>query len=601
MTDPVTEGQASKRTPTADAQESELTTLVGRRALQKLQDRFAALGQVTVCVCTVDGTPITKPTWGSRYSKLIGTSKAGRKAFTISIRAAAEDTTAPVPSMCHKGMSLYASPITHADRHVATIVVGSRAEGAVDEATIEATASEFDIDLIELRESAALLDRRHGGTPESIHRFADTLADTIATLYGQADQIRHQLADLQTVHELADLLSGSRDLQEILNRTVQRVVEIMPVKACAIRLLNRDTGELVIKAVHNLSEAYLNKGPVLVRENAIDAKAFDGEAVYIEDATNDPRIRYPENARREGLVSGLCVPMTYRGQTIGVIRVYTSVRYRFTQSEEALMGSIGSQTAAAIVNTRLIEEQVEADRVQRQMESAAAIQQRMLPVSSPRHARLEWGCVYDPTLQLGGDFYDFVELADGRLGVCVADVVGKGLPAALMMASVRSALRAHAANGDDVDTIVTAVNRHMHRDTLVSEFATLVYGVFSEDGSTLTYCNAGHEPPLLLRDGRFTPLTSGGMVIGVMPGEAYVRETIALRSGDVLVIVTDGVTEALDFADEAYGRERLNDSIRTHASLDAQQLAQQVLWDVRRFVGLADQSDDITVVVAKVS
>ena len=600
MTETVAEMLSTEPATLGAPVETKLMSLVGKRPLQKLQDRFAALGQVTVCLCTVDGVLITKPTWGSRYSKLLGTSDRGREAFVAKVRDAAQDAASRIPSECHEGLSLYASPIIHGDRHLATIVVGSRADSRMDDATIESAAREFDVDLVELRESAALIDDRRGGTAESIHQFADTLADTIATLYGQASQIQQQLADLQTVHELADLLSGSRDLQEILNRTVQRVVEIMPVKACAIRLLNPDSGELVLKAVHNLSEAYLNKGPVLVRENAIDATAFDGETVYIEDAAADPRIRYPDNARREGLVSGLCVPMTYRGQTIGVIRVYTSVRYRFTPSEEALLGSIGSQTAAAVVNTRLIEDQVDAERVQRQVEAAAAIQQRMLPATRPIHSGLDFGCVYDPTLQLGGDFYDFVELPDDQLGLCVADVVGKGLPAALTMASIRSALRAHAANGRDVDITVTAVNRHMHRDTLVGEFATLVYGVFSEDGKSLTYCNAGHDPPLLLRDGRFTTLTAGGMVIGILPEECFTRETVTLRQGDVLVIVTDGVTEALNFADEAYGRERLRESIRKHASLDAQQLAQQVQWDVRRFVGLAEQSDDITIVVIKV-
>ncbi|MHC4697354.1 MAG: PP2C family protein-serine/threonine phosphatase [Planctomycetota bacterium] len=225
----------------------------------------------------------------------------------------------------------------------------------------------------------------------------------------------------------------------------------------------------------------------------------------------------------------------------------------------------------------------------------------MLPDQPPQVARLDFGCVYDPTLQVGGDFYDFIELSNGELGVCIADVVGKGLPAALLMASVRSALRASAKGGLTLEEILAEVNRHMYRDTLVGEFTTVFYGKFSSDGRAFTYCNAGHPAPVVLRGDDFIELVTGGLVIGVQPGAEYEHETMVLQPEDVLVMMTDGVTEAISFDGDAYGRERLLASICRHRSLDAQQLAQQILWDVRRFVGLAHQSDDITIVVAKVS
>ena len=579
---------------------TKLTALVSREVLQKLQDRFAALGRVTVCICSVEGSPITRPTWGSRFSELIGTSPRGRTSFADTTRECAQDPEREVPLMCQEGMTVYAAPIVHKNVRLAVIMVGTREPTLPAYETVADIAAAYEIDPEQLWEDVSAIDPHSGGTPEAIRQFADVLADTIAALYAQAERIQTQLADLQTVHGLTELLSGTHDLQEMLDLTVSRVVEVMPVKACAVRLLNLDTGELVIKAVCNLSEEYLRKGLVTLRDSACDATAFAGQAVYIPDVPNDPRTRYPENARREGLVSGLCVPMTYRGETIGVIRVYTAKRYKFSESEQALLRSIGSQAAGAIIANRLWQEHARAERFDRQVKAASEIQHRMLPSQPPRHAGLELGGAYDPTLEVGGDFYDFIELPDGQLGVCIADVVGKGLPAALMMASVRSALRVHAYQSHDVGCIMERVNRHMCRDTRAGEFATLIYGVFSADSHTFTYSNAGHIPPLLLRGDKLTELTAGGLVIGVQPEETFERGTTLLNPSDILIMITDGVTEAMDFEGTAYGRDRLVASIRKHRSLDAQQLVQQILWDVRRFVGLADQSDDITIVVAKV-
>ncbi len=593
-------GSVNEAVSDGDRHLSELDELVGRDVLQRLQDHLSALAKVTVCICTVDGTPLTKPTWGSRFSELIGTSEAGRASFLSVMHDCARDSSPDPRHTCHEGMTVVPTPIIHDGHSLAILITGTRNPDAPSRAIVEDIARSFKIDADELARGTTQIDPYRGGAPEAIRDFARVLGDTIATLYGQALQIKRQLSDLQTVHELTQRLSGTQDLQEILDMAVRRIAEVMRVKACAIRLLNRDTGELVIKAVYNLSEEYLRKGPVILHQNSIDSAAFAGETVYIEDAVSDPRTRYPENARKEGIVSGLCVPMVYRGQSIGVLRVYTGERYRFSSSECSLLRSIASQAASAIITSRLRKEQHEAERVQRQVVAAGAIQKRMLPAKPPTHPGLEIGCVYDPTLEVGGDFYDFVELSEGRLGVCIADVVGKGLPAALMMSSVRSAMRAYAGRIDDVDRAVAEVNRHMCRDTLESEFATLVYGVFSADGRSVSYCNAGHLPPLLLRDDRFHELTAGGLVIGIRADATYDRGSAALQPGDVLTMVTDGVTEAIDFGDTQFGFDRLRESIRRHRSLDAGHLASQLLWDVRRFVGLADQSDDISIVVVKV-
>ena len=283
-----------------------------------------------------------------------------------------------------------------------------------------------------------------------------------------------------------------------------------------------------------------------------------------------------------------------------MLRAYTGEKRVFAESEAATLRSIASQAAAAIINGQLHEEHLESERFQRQVEAAGQIQRRMMPDTPPIAAGLAFGCEYDPSLKVGGDFYDFIETPNAGVGVCIADVVGKGIPAALMMASVRSALRAHATLTPEIESIMVEVNRHMYRDTLVSEFATMFFGVFSRDGKSFSYSNAGHPPPFWLRDGQIRMLEAGGMVVGVDPSATFDSETIDVEPGDAIVMVTDGVTEAMDFEGRLYGQDRLRKSVKKHRTLNAQTMAQQLLWDVRRFVGLADQSDDITIVVTKV-
>ncbi|MEE9294565.1 MAG: GAF domain-containing SpoIIE family protein phosphatase, partial [Phycisphaerae bacterium] len=342
------------------------------------------------------------------------------------------------------------------------------------------------------------------------------------------------------------------------------------------------------------------KGRVLLSENPIDSAAMNGETVYIEDATTDPRVRFPQQAKAEGLVSGLCVPMTSRGKTVGVIRVYAGSRRRFSAHEEALVRYAGFQAAAGIIEAGLVQQQHQAERQMRQMQQAADVQRRMIPAHPPAHVHIDFAGVYDPSLELGGDFYDFIDLGGGAVGFCIADVVGKGIPAALIMASVRSALHAYASTGTAVKETITRVNLQMCRDTLRGEFVTVFYGVFAADRRQLVYVNGGHDPPLLLRGGKFRELLTGGMVIGVLADAAYDEEIVDLRPGDLIVFYTDGVIDALNFDGESFGRRRLRESILKYRDCPAAQLADQIKWDTRRFAGLAQQNDDITIVAAKV-
>ena len=580
-----------------------LTEAIGASRLQEIQDRFASLVRVSITIMDADGRLITQPSCSSDFCRLLASVSAGRSVCAASAdssaRAAAESGSTTL-GRCHAELMQYSTPITQDGRHVGTIVVGDRPAHGIPSDSLDALAIDLGLDRKELAEAASALSASTPDRERTIEQLLELLAATLGAMCLQQIELGDRVDELTTVCDLAGMLASTDDLQEILDTVAVRVCEVLKVKACGIRLLDESGGELVVRAVHNLSQRYLDKGAIRVDENPIDGAAIRGETVYIEDARSDPRIRFPKQAREEGIVSGLCVPMTYRGSTIGVVRVYTDRLTHFGDIEVAVLRAIASLASAAIINTRLYTDRRASDEYERQLRDAGEIQRRMIPAQPPPHRCISFGTVYDPSLDVGGDFFDFLELRDGQVGVCIADVVGKGISAGLMMASIRSAFRAYAQTLAEPEEVVSRVNRHLCRDTLVSEFATLFYGVFSADGRQLTYCSAGHDPPLLLRYGKVERLNIGGLVIGVDPNEPYTREVLELEAGDIVIFYTDGVVEAMDFDGRSFGRDRLRRSLLRHQEAEAPTLAQQLLWDVRRFAGLATQSDDITLVVAKV-
>jgi len=440
------------------------------------------------------------------------------------------------------------------------------------------------------------------GGNDGIAEFAKVMAEGLSRQCRRSDEAAARVVELATLYRLTAEFTGQRNLQVILDLVARTVVEVLKAKACSIRLLNEDRSELVIKAVANLSPEYLSKGPIRVSESKIDQEVLSSSRpVYIADERTDPRVLYPAEAREEGIVSALCAPMIYKGKAEGIVRVYTAEPHEFDWFEVSLLQAISAQAAAAIVNARLYEEAVRSAEIRRALQVAAEVQRRMIPARPPSARGLDIGAVYVPCFELGGDFYDFVPLPEDNLGLAVCDVMGKGVRASLLMASVRASLRAHAANIYGIADVLTKVNRDLCNDTLTSEFATLFYGVIDLKVRRLTYANAGHVPPVLFRDGKAQELPSSGPIVGIDPQGRWTQEVLTLRTGDVVLAYTDGLSDAMNFADESFGHERIRQAAleAIAAGQSAEGIAQHVLWTMRRFSGLQSRMDDLTVVVIR--
>ncbi len=566
-----------------------LTDFLDLQTLQEIQDSFAAVANVKAVITDAGGARITQPAPTTEFL---------RRQRAI---AAAEDN----PDKPQKEGTEYVAPIMVNNQRLGTIRMAStRSDGLpIDDARLAVLAEKAGLEFRQVKGLAQQISREinrvRNAKPAAI-QFLFLLANAIARLCYQEFQLRQRINELTAVYTVTMMLAEARDLDRVLQRTVELVCELMNVKAASIRLVNKESDELVISAVHNLSVEYLNKGKIRLSQAEIDRVALSPKGYeYVRNMAVDPRILFPQESTREGIVSMLSVGLRYKGRPIGVLRLYTSQEQAFTQLQIDMLKAVAAQAAAAIENARLQAETAEADALEKQVMMARDVQQRMMPHSPPELAGIEFASVYIPCFELGGDFYDFIPLPSDNLGLCVADVSGKGVPASLIMASVRSSLRAHVDYIYYLYEVLHRINTMLYRDTKTGEFVTLFYGVLDTRNRRLTYCNAGHPPGLLLRDGQLLELGSENMVLGVDPAERYTQSVIDLKANDILLLYTDGVPDAMNFQQQSYGRQRLVDAFMKGGET-AEAVVQNLLWDMRKFVGMTKRTDDVTMIVVKV-
>jgi serine phosphatase RsbU (regulator of sigma subunit) len=418
-----------------------------------------------------------------------------------------------------------------------------------------------------------------------------------------AEKTREQIDRDEQIYQLTTLVAGAFSLQEVLDKLAEAAVKIMVgVKACSIRLLDEEAGDLKMRSTYGLSEEYRNKGPVS-KDDPVIEQAFAGEAVVLDDMRVDGRVKYQEATLREGLVSQLTVAMRFRRKAIGVLRLYSPKPRQFYEDDIALARVVASQCAVAITNAKLYAEAINGQKMREQIRLAGVIQRRMIPEKAPSMPGLDIAATYIPCFDVGGDFYDFLRTSDNSIAVAIADVMGKGIPAAIMMSLFRGAARAYVDAEPDkgaVEKIISKLNKMACGECKDGEFVALFYAVLDVKEKTLTYCNCGHEPAVLIRNGKIVELDKGGFVLGIETKAEYEIETLRLQDGDCLLFYTDGLIDAADFDGQFWGRDRMLETAKKFTSLEAGQMVKNVLGYRRRFVGLASQVDDTSIIVIKV-
>lgn len=466
-----------------------------------------------------------------------------------------------------------------------------------------------------------------GGTEarQTLERAVALLASTTAELCEHELDLRHRVKEASALYRLSTMLPRATSVDRVLQVALELALDVLELDCGAVVLVPEDTEEiaelkgqseedLVYKASKGLSEEWLDDPRPLSKDRVFDRIAIGGELVISEDLSQDPRVFEPDRVAKEGLVAAIHAGMAFQERPIGVMRLYARSTRTFEESDKRVLRSIASQAAMAVQQARLLKMQDEDQRLQRQLQLAADVQRRMLPrfvpSSTKDYQNLDIAAKYIPSFELGGDFYDYIGLT-GHMGIVVGDVVGKGIAAALLMSAVRASLRAHAQGVYDLDEVISRVNIALCRDTLDNEFATLWYGVLDPIKLRLTYCSAGHEPPIIVRVPDHRPpgladideLAVGGMVVGIDPSQRYQRAVYDMHPGDVLVAYTDGVIDTVNFDRQKFGKKRLRacilEILKTNPKATASDITEHIHWSLRQFAGLAPRFDDETIVVIR--
>jgi sigma-B regulation protein RsbU (phosphoserine phosphatase) len=267
--------------------------------------------------------------------------------------------------------------------------------------------------------------------------------------------------------------------------------------------------------------------------------------------------------------------------------------------------TFGGTTVAAVLGVLLYRLQIELKasrhelaRKEVELKIALEVQQALFPRQLPTKGGLEFSAVCIPSAGISGDYYDVLQLPDGRLIFAIADISGKGLSAAILMANLQALLRLLADSALEPSEVCRRLNRHLHEVTDASKFATLFYGEWKPWERRLVYVNAGHNPPLLLGNGRINRLEEGGMPLGMFPSPEFQTAAVCLTRGDIVVLFSDGITEATSKTGEEFGDERLESVVRAHVGRPLDEIQQRILESVRHWAGDRPE-DDMTLVIAR--
>ncbi|MGB9906278.1 MAG: SpoIIE family protein phosphatase [Candidatus Saccharicenans sp.] len=400
--------------------------------------------------------------------------------------------------------------------------------------------------------------------------------------------------------QVSQALILHKPIDELLDEIMDLICKTLPMDRAILMLKEGNPPDLVPKEVR-IADPNLITQKIQVSRCIIDIVLAENSSVLTYDAQIDPRFRASESIVQSNIHSAMCVPLWNNRAIIGVIYADRILHLeRFSEEDLKLLTLLSNLAAIKIENARLIQQAIEKEKMERELALASQIQKDFLPRQNPKCDKFDMAGYNLTCYQVGGDYYDFINIDDHRMAIVVADVSGKGVSASLLMASLRAAIYAELSPEYSLERLGRRLNDFVHHSSSASNFITFFLLELDRETGEIKYLNAGHNPPLILtKDGQVKRLESCGFCLGMFPSVKYEVSSDRLEVGDLAVLYTDGITESRNQDKEEFGEERLIEAVRKNSKLPAQKMLEMILGEVNKFSQGIEPDDDRTLVIVK--
>ncbi len=416
------------------------------------------------------------------------------------------------------------------------------------------------------------------------------------TFFVKSRMQKREALERDILLKVARKISSSLRLETVLNSIIDSLRQVVPYDSAALFLINHSSGEIDFEIARGYSAQARKKLHLKIGQGVSGWVAKTGRSLIVRDVTREPRYVCVDPKTR----SELAVPIRAGRKIIGVFNLESHRCDVYTPRRKKLLEAFAASAAVAIQNARLYRLSLEKRELEKELTIAMKIQQTLLPRSLPSTRCLKLTAFNQPSKRVGGDLYDAFRTGDGRIAIAVGDVSGKGVPGAILMATLHAIYRTEIRRDFSPRRLITRINKQFRENIEVGNFATFFHGVVDVAKHRVTYCNAGHNPAILLRaDGSRELLHSTGLILGLMADAVYEEKSVSFAPGDLLLAYSDGIVEAENSREELFGLDRLTEVVAKTRQEKVHVIKREILAALKQFGHKLAAQDDITFMILK--
>jgi len=427
----------------------------------------------------------------------------------------------------------------------------------------------------------------------------DSLSKEQKKLQEENFRLKAAVEELAILNDIATAITSTQSLEKIVALIVQRCIKHLKVEQGVVMLLDEQDAEKPFQTMIRKQDSSINILPYRFDSQVTGWMLKNKSPLLINNLKNDSRFKFAEETDLP-VKTLLSVPMSLKGKMIGLLTLFNKKSDSgFSGDDQRLLSIIAAQSAHVLEHARLLQKEQQLLRLEEEYRMAKEIQMNILPKQIPDITGYDIYALNIPAREVGGDYYDFINLPGNKIAFCLGDITGKGLPAAMLMANLQATLRGQALTQKNVSENIKNSNILLFNSTAENRFATLFYGELDYTNHTITYCNAGHDAPISFLKNNIVRLSEGGLLLGSFDFAEFEQVTKRIEPKELLLIYSDGVTEAMNSNNEEFGEDKLLDIIKSNLNLSAKELIEKIITEVKAHSSKVEQSDDITLMALK--